>query len=172
MTIKSTSYAAALLGGLLLGSVALPVCAWAQTQTPAGSPSATTDKKAPARKSPSMAERVEQHIAKLRTELHITPAQQSEWDQFAQVMRENAKNMDHDIEQRGARFTSMSALENMQSYAQIAQQHAEDTQKLAATFQALYGSMSEDQKKNADAVFRVREDHRMHNEEHRMHSKG
>jgi periplasmic protein CpxP/Spy len=104
--------------------------------------------------------------------LHITPAQQSEWDQFAQVMRENAKNMDHDIEQRGARFTSMSALENMQSYAQIAQQHAEDTQKLAATFQALYGSMSEDQKKNADAVFRVREDHRMHNEEHRMHSKG
>ena len=54
----------------------------------------------------------------------------------------------------------MNAAENMQSYAQIAELHAQDTQKLAAAFQTLYGSMSDAQKKNADTVFRARSEQR------------
>ena len=37
-----------------------------------------------------MEERVENHIKQLHAQLHITPAEQSQWDQFAQVMRDNA----------------------------------------------------------------------------------
>ncbi len=159
MTIKSTPHAAA-LASLLLLTVALPVGGLAQTQTPAGGPSATTKPQAPARNTAPLADRVEQHIARLHSQLHITPAQQPQWDQFAQIMRENAKDMNQAFQQRATGFASMNAAENMQSYAQIAQQHAEYTQKLATAFQTLYGSMSDDQKKNADAVFRAHEERR------------
>ena len=162
MTIKSTSYTSAMAASLLLAAVALPVSAFAQTQTPVGGPSATPRPKAAAPKPASVTERVEQHITHLHAQLHITPAQQAQWDQFAQVMRDNAKDMNQTLEQRGAGFASMNAAENMQSYAQIAQQHAQDTQKLATAFQALYGAMSDDQKKNADAVFRAHGGHPAH----------
>ena len=101
-------------------------------------------------------DRVEQHITQMHAQLHITPAQQAQWDQFAQVMRDNAKGMDQILEQRGASLASMTAPENMQSYAQIAQQHAQDMQKLSAAFQTLYSGLSDEQKKNADEVFRAR----------------
>jgi protein CpxP len=107
-------------------------------------------------------ERVEQHITRLHAQLNITPAQQAQWDQFAQVMRDNAKNMNQRFEERGTGFASMNAAENMQSYAKLAQQHAQDMQELATAFQALYASMSDDQKRNADAVFRTRGGHPAH----------
>jgi periplasmic protein CpxP/Spy len=163
MTIKSTSYTAALLASLLLPALALPVGAFAQTQTPAAAPDATPKPKAAAHKPASRADRVEQHITQLHAELHITPAQQAEWDQFAQAMRDNAKDMSQMLEQRAAGFASMNAAEDMQSWAQMAQQHAQQTQKLAAAFQPLYASMSDDQKKNADAVFRDHGAHHGHN---------
>ena len=39
-------------------------------------------------------ERVERRITELRAQLRITPAEQQQWDQFAGVMRENARDMD------------------------------------------------------------------------------
>jgi len=160
MPKKSTSFAAALLASLLLPVVAQPIGAFAQTSV--GEPSATPRPKAAAPEPASVTERVEQHIAHLYVQLHITSAQQAQWDQFAQVLRDNAKDMNQTLERRGASFASMNAAETMQSYAQIAQQHAQDTQKLATAFQALYGSMSDDQKKNADVVFRAQGDHPAH----------
>jgi protein CpxP len=153
MTIKSTCYLAALAAALLLPAAALPVGALAQTQTPAA---AAPKAKASAHQSMSPEQRVEQHITELHAQLRITPEQQTQWDQFAQVMRENAKAMDQALQQRAASFGTMTAADDMQSYAQIAQQHAQDTQKLATAFQTLYASMSDDQKKNADAVFQER----------------
>jgi uncharacterized membrane protein YdfJ with MMPL/SSD domain len=154
MTIKSSSYAIALLAGLVMPAVSLPAGAFAQT--PSAAPSATAKPTAPASKAPSAADRVEQRIVQLHTQLHITPAQQAQWDQFAQVMRDNAKGMDQILDQRGASLASMTAPENMQSYAQIAQQHSQDMQKLSGAFQTLYSSLSDEQKKNADEVFRMR----------------
>jgi periplasmic protein CpxP/Spy len=162
MILKPTSHAGLLLANLLLLTTALSSGAIAQTQTQAGSPPATMMKSPGPGGRNAMAEtdRVEQHIARLHAQLHITPAQQQQWDQFAQVMRDNAKSMDQAFEQRASNFGSMNAVDNMQSYAQIAQQHAEDTQKLATAFQSLYGSLSDAQKKNADAVFRSHDERR------------
>jgi periplasmic protein CpxP/Spy len=154
MTIKSNSYVLALLAGLVIPAVSLPAGAFAQT--PSAAPTATAKPAATASKAPSAADRVEQHITQLHTQLHITPAQQVQWDQFAQVMRDNAKGVDALVDQRGASLASMTAAENMQSYSQIAQQHAQDMQKLSTAFQTLYSSLSDEQKKNADEVFRAR----------------
>jgi protein CpxP len=154
MTIKSNSYVLALLAGLVIPAVSLPAGAFAQT--PSAAPTATAKPAATASKAPSAADRVEQHITQLHTQLHITPAQQAQWDQFAQVMRDNAKGVDALVDQRGASLASMTAAENMQSYSQIAQQHAQDMQKLSTAFQTLYSSLSDEQKKNADEVFRAR----------------
>ena len=44
----------------------------------------------------------------------------------------------------------MNAVESMQSYATLAELHAQDVQKLTAAFQTLYGSLSDAQKKAAD----------------------
>jgi periplasmic protein CpxP/Spy len=102
----------------------------------------------------TMEQMAEQRISDLHTRLHITAAQQSQWDQFAQVMRDNAKDLDQAYAQRAATFEKMNAVENMQSYAQIEQTRAQDVQKLGPAFQALYTSMSDEQKQQADRVFR------------------
>ena len=97
---------------------------------------------------------VERRIADLHGRLHITSEQSQQWDQFAQVMRDNAREMDQLYQQRAGRLTSMTAVDNMQSFAQIEQQRSQDTQKLVAAFQTLYGSLSDAQKKTADQMFR------------------
>jgi protein CpxP len=160
MTLRSTACVAVLAAALLLPGMALSDGALGQNQTPADSPSAAVTPKAHA--AVSATERVERHITQLHARLHITAEQQTGWDQFAQVMRDNAKNMDQLLQQRAVSFASMNAVEDMQSYAQVAQQHAQDTQKLAAAFQALYGSLSDEQKKNADVVFHAHGDHPTH----------
>jgi hypothetical protein len=165
MTIKSTSRTAAVLASLLMPAMALSGPAFAQTATTAApttpaptipAPAAPTQPKAQAAKPASRTDRIEKHIADMHAQLHITPAQQTEWDQFAQVMRENAASMNDTMEKRRTGFATMNAVENMESYAQIAEQHAQNMQKLATTFKVLYGSMSDEQKKNADTVFRAR----------------
>ena len=96
----------------------------------------------------------DQRITDLHTRLNITAAQQSQWDQFAQVMRDNAKDLDQAYQQRATNFDKMNAVENMQSYAQIEQTRAQDMQKLVPAFQTLYTSLSDQQKQQADPLFR------------------
>ena len=97
---------------------------------------------------------VERRITDLHGKLHITSQQSQQWDQFAQVMRDNAREMDQVYKQRAEKLGSMSAVDNMQSYAQIEQQRAQDAQKLVPAFQTLYSSLSDQQKKTADEIFR------------------
>lgn len=150
----------------LAAMLALPGAAFAQATpqaaippTPAPQAAAPAGQTAPRHLTPQA---VEQHIDRLHAQLRITPAQQQQWDQFAQVMRDNAANMRQAVEQRGAQLASMTAAQDMQSYAQLAQQHAQDMQKLSAAFQTLYDSMSPEQKQTADAVFRGRAVHAAH----------
>jgi periplasmic protein CpxP/Spy len=98
---------------------------------------------------------VERRIADLHSRLQITPQQSQQWDQFAQVMRANAKEMDQAYQQRADRFSTMTAVDNMQSFAQIEQERAQNMQKLVPAFQALYDSLSDQQKKTADQMFRT-----------------
>jgi hypothetical protein len=138
---------------LLTGGLALSGPSLAQTATPPAK--AATAQQAAARPTPpNMQAMVEQRIKDLHSRLRITAAEQPQWDQFAQSMRDNAKATDALYEARAEKMGSMTAVENMQSYAAIAQQHAADMQKLLPAFQTLYSSFNDAQKKQADEVFR------------------
>lgn len=110
----------------------------------------------PARTAPAKpTDRVEARITELHAKLKITPAQSSQWDAFAAVMRENARGMHTAFETRSTGRPKMNAVENMQSYAVLAEQHAQDLRRLAPAFAGVYSVMSDDQKRNADEVFRA-----------------
>ncbi|HLJ05081.1 MAG TPA: Spy/CpxP family protein refolding chaperone [Acetobacteraceae bacterium] len=98
---------------------------------------------------------VDKRIAELHSRLHITADQKPQWDQFTQVMRDNAKQMDDMYQKRAQQLGTMSAVDNMQSFAQIEQERAQDMQKLVPAFQTLYASLSDEQKKAADQMFRA-----------------
>jgi protein CpxP len=160
MTVISSNHLAALAVAAVL---ALPGAALAQSQAPA-SASPEVEKPATASSSPlaghpvagkTAQERVEQRIKELYSQLRITPAERPQWDQFAQVMRDNARDMDQAWLQRVNHVESMNAVQNMQSYEQIAEQHAQHVQKLVPAFQNVYSVMSEQQKQLADQVFRA-----------------
>ena len=103
-------------------------------------PSGTSQKAAPHSSHAAMARQpgetmqslVERRITDLHGKLHITSQQSQPWDQFAQVMRDNAREMDQVYQQRAEKLGSMSAVDNMQSYAQIEQQRAQDVAEARA----------------------------------------
>jgi protein CpxP len=101
---------------------------------------------------------VEHHITDLHAKLKITAAQESEWKEVADTMRENAKDMDKTIDKRNASMGSATAVEDLNAYADIAQAHAKGVKKLASAFSGLYSKLSDDQKKEADEIF----SHRSH----------
>jgi periplasmic protein CpxP/Spy len=98
----------------------------------------------------------EQRITDLHQRLNITAKQQTSWDKFARVMRENARQLDQAYQQRAQQFDSMNAVEDMRSYAKIERMRARDVEKLVPAFQSLYASLSPEQKQTADALFRNR----------------
>lgn len=98
------------------------------------------------------ADRVEVRINELHTALNITPAQEELWNNVAQVMRDNAKTMDTLIASR-KNAKPMNAVEEFKSYGEIQDAQAAGIKKFIPVFEALYNSMSDDQKKNADIVF-------------------
>lgn len=102
----------------------------------------------------NMEARVNQHIKDLHAKLQITAAEEPQWQKFAQTMRANARNMDQAFDNRIDQLQSMNALQNMASYSHIAEQHAKDVKALLPSFEALYASMPQSQKQNADQVFR------------------
>jgi protein CpxP len=139
----------------------IPV-AFAQPQTaavqgatpppPAAAASPMAGHPAPGR---NMQDRVENRIKELHRQLQITPAEEPQWNEFAQVMRENAREMDQAFMQRAQQYPTMNAVQNMQSYEQISQEHAQRVQKLVPAFQKLYDAMPDQQKRVADQVFRA-----------------
>ena len=123
--------------------------AFAQTATPASAPDTTA---ATSTAKAGHARNVEDRIAYLHSQLKITPEQETQWKAFADVMRSNGETMGQLFEQRKA-ATNVSALDDMKQYATIAQAHADGMKKLVDAFEPLYGSLSPEQKKLADATF-------------------
>ena len=95
--------------------------------------------------------RVETRIKELHTQIGVTQAEAA-----AQVMRDNASDMDRILSKRAQEFPSMNALQDMQSYQQVAEAHAQHLQKLVPAFQSLYEALSPEQKQKADQAFRAR----------------
>lgn len=153
----SPSHVFAILAAIALPALAAGASAWAEASsaTPIAAASATdTSSSAGAARPKGVPTGVEQHIRQLHDQLGITSAQQSRWEQCAQVMRDNAAQMKQAVMDRGARVGTLDAAENMQSYAKLAQVHATNMQKLASSFQSLYASFPDRQKQVADDVFR------------------
>ncbi|HET9018717.1 MAG TPA: Spy/CpxP family protein refolding chaperone [Acetobacteraceae bacterium] len=157
MTARFPTYAAA----AALLALALGTAPAARAQTGTDQPGTTQPAPAPAPMQPGQTpapsrrmERVERHIAELHRRLHITSQEEAQWNAFAQVMRDNAARMDQAFQARRAQGPNMNAIEDLRSYAAVAQAHADDMQRLIPAFEALYQAMPQQQQKTADEVFR------------------
>jgi periplasmic protein CpxP/Spy len=102
----------------------------------------------------SHADRVEARITMLHAKLAITAAQEPAWQNLTQVMRENAQTMEALRVARADKAPTVTALDDLKSYAEIATAHAEGLKKFLPVFETLYGNMSEAQKAQADTLFR------------------
>ena len=101
----------------------------------------------------SKTDRVEARIMELHAKLKITPAQEELWNNVAQVMRDNAKTMEALIKARVEKASTMTAVEDLKSYGEIADAHADGLKQFIPVFEPLYVSMSDAQKKDADRLF-------------------
>ena len=99
-------------------------------------------------------DRVEARIKDMHAKLEISAAQEAQWSKLTEVMRENAKTMDALTQARFEKSTKMTAVDDLQSYSEIAEAHAAGMKKFTPVFAELYNSMSDSQKKDADALFR------------------
>jgi hypothetical protein len=100
------------------------------------------------------ADRVEARIKELHAKLKITPAQEEQWNALTAVMRENARTQDSLRQSRVENAASMTALDDIKSYSEIVDAHAQGLKNFVPAFEALYDSMSDSQKKLADQTFR------------------
>ena len=99
-------------------------------------------------------EGTETRITDLHSKLKINDAQEALWKTVTQEMRDNAKAMKDVAESREKKAKDMSALDDLKSYSEIASLHADGMKKFLDVFTPLYNAMSDDQKKNADEIFR------------------
>jgi protein CpxP len=138
--------------GAALAAMLFPTIAHAQSAPTVQLPPSA----APPAAAPSAATQaaVDQRIRALQSQLGITEAQMPLWNAFAQAMRDNAAGTDALFAQRAGAVGSMSAVDNMHSYAQIARAYADNTERLATAFDLLYASLTDTQKQAADTLFR------------------
>jgi protein CpxP len=99
---------------------------------------------------------IEALIQHLHDSLRITQAQEPQWLGVTRVIRENAATMNTLAEERAEHAQTATAIDDLKSYAQISQAHATGTKRMLSVFQALYDSMSPEQRQAADAEFRGR----------------
>src|SRR5579883_1729044 len=146
--------AAMIVAPLHMAAAEAPQEQLAQASTAPATPAQPSDSQpqAKSKSKRSPAERIEARIKSLHDRLKITPAQETQWNAVAQVMRDNAQRMQELIQKRQAGGT-MTAVDDLRSYQEVADAHSQGLQKLIPAFQALYDSMSPEQQMNADAVF-------------------
>jgi hypothetical protein len=103
---------------------------------------------------PTSASRVEERIHDMHAKLAITAGQEDQWKLVAQVMRNNELALEPLVKDRKTNANTMTAIDDLKSYAAITDAHSEGIKKFTTAFEPLYDSMSEAQKKDADALFR------------------
>jgi hypothetical protein len=99
-------------------------------------------------------DRAEQRITRMHTMLKITPTQEEQWAKVAETMRDSAKTMDNLTQARMDHAKTMTAVDDLKSYGEITDAHADGLKKLTPVFATLYAGMSDTQKKEADTLFR------------------
>jgi hypothetical protein len=117
---------------------------------------ATAAKKSSAVARTSAVDHTEAQIKQLQGALNITETQKELWINLTQVMRENAKDMDALFTKARAEKTqTRNAVEQMKFHSQITEAQLDQLKKFIPPFEALYASMSEEQKKSTDTIFQT-----------------
>jgi len=137
---------------LVISAVAFFVTIAFAIANPSHAVSADPVQKPPAKV--SKVDRTEAHIKDLQAQLKITPAQEELWNKVTKVMRDNAKSMEALHQARVEKAKTMTTVEDLKSYSEITQAHADGLKNFIPVFEALYASMSDEQKKDADTLFR------------------
>jgi periplasmic protein CpxP/Spy len=150
-----TAAAATLFGAIVLATPLFAASGDTMATTKSSAASAKQEMAATAPEDHGVAS-VEARIRDLHSKLHITEAQKTQWDNLAQVMRENAQAMVDLKKQRAADAKSMTAVDVVKSYSEVIQAHEEGMKKFVPAFEDLYNSLSDSQKKIADSMFRGR----------------
>jgi Mg-chelatase subunit ChlI len=103
----------------------------------------------------SAVEQTEARIVELQGALKITEEQEPLWSNLTSVMRDNAKNMDELTKGRAETQKTMNAVERMKFHSQITEAQLNHQKKFIPPFEALYASMSDEQKQITDTLFRT-----------------
>ena len=136
----------------LLGAASMTAAFAQPAPAPGAAPAPRTENRAFTRPT----ERVEARLAYIKTALKITPAQQAQWDVYANVARKEAQQMDERVQtwrqgraERGARPNAIQRLERLQTF------HSEQANRigeLLAAEKPLYAALSPEQQAVADRV--------------------
>jgi len=150
--------AACMLSALVVGSPTASASPWDVAQaTPAPAVSSPVPQTPPGAKAAAPSPRTpaglaEVRITDLRTRLHITAAEESQFTAVAVVMRANAQSMEALLGER-AKDTDRTAVSSLHWYERLTEAHAAALQKFVPAFEALYAALSDSQRKTADAIF-------------------
>lgn len=142
-----------LLSAVVVASgLALTPVVYAQAVTPA--PNQARSERA----RPLPSERIEARLAYAKTALKITPAQEPQWNVLAEVLRKHARAMDERVTTARAARTagnpppSVTAIERLERRQQIMQAASLRMNEVLEAAKPLYATLSDDQKKEADAL--------------------
>jgi hypothetical protein len=145
---RTMKYSVLVGAGLLAGSLAVQA---ADIVAPAPA-AAQTPPAVKAVENPR--ETVEQRITNLHASLNITAGEEANWNGVTKSMRDNAVAMEKLAADQSARDpATMTAVDDLKIYEKFSQAHVDGLKSLTASFQILYQSMPDAQKKIADKVF-------------------
>ena len=93
---------------------------------------------------------VEAQLGDIKKRLNITAAQQSQFDQFANIVKQNAAD-DGRADAEGGQSAEQSAVEGLRNAASFAQTEADNLKRLVPALEGLYASLTDQQKRTADS---------------------
>jgi periplasmic protein CpxP/Spy len=147
--LRTPFLAAALFTGVAVIGLAP---ALAQTAAaPANSTAAPSDARHHAMERMMPGQFVEGHVAFLKAQLKITPAQEAQWQQVEAATRDNAKTLDQTnttTRDRG----NMDAVQRLELREQFAKVRVDNDTRLLAAFKPLYASLSPGQQQMANQL--------------------
>jgi len=86
----------------------------------------------------------------MKAELKIAPAQETQWQQVAAAMRDNASALDQAISNARGQRGTMDAVQRLALREQFAKVRAENDARLLTAFKPLYASLSPEQQQVAN----------------------
>jgi periplasmic protein CpxP/Spy len=146
MTFRTPLLAAALLTSV--AALALSPASAQTTPPAANSGTAQTQAHHYARMLPGQL--VDGRIAFLKAELKIAPGQETQWEQVATAMRQNANALDQTISTARQQRGTMDAVQRLTLREQFAKVRAENDARLLTGFKPLYASLTSEQQQIAN----------------------